>query len=206
MRPFSLSLIICLAACSHDRRPPAPDSQAVVAALRDTLIRLGSEDQAGRDSIGLAVAGNDTALLQRFMRADSARTRWLRAVVAKSGWPRRSVVGDTAASAAWLIVQHSPINEFQEQMLPILESEAKRGEVRAADVAMLLDRVRVHQGKPQQYGTQFELKNKRLVPNAIAEMAILDSLRKSVGLPPMAEYVKMLESVYRFPVQWPPTP
>ena len=122
----------------------------------------------------------------------------------KYGWPRRSLVGDTAASAAWLIVQHSPVSEFQEQMLSILETEATRGEVSPADVATLRDRVRVHQGKPQRYGTQFEMKDNRLVPNAIAELAAVDSLRASVGLPPMATYVKLLESTYRLPVQWPP--
>ena len=201
MRVWSVVLVLC-AACTPDSHRPVRDSGAVVAALRDTLVRLRAEDQAGRDSIGLAITHNDTAFIQRVMRADSARTRWLGAVVTTFGWPRRSVLGDTAAEAAWLIVQHSS-SEFQEQMLPILETEAKQGEVSAANVAMLFDRVRVHRGQPQRYGTQFEVTGNRLVPDTIADPGIVDSLRASVGLPPMAEYVKQLESMYRLPVQWP---
>lgn len=180
------------------------DSVRVVSALRDTLTRLRTEDQASRDSAGLAVALQDTSFVRRQIRGDSARTTWLRAVVANYGWPRRSVFGDTAAEAAWLILQHSPSNEFREQMLPILENEASHGEVKSSEVAMLFDRIAVSQGRPQRYGTRFEVKGGRLQADPIADVAALDSLRASVGLPPMAAYVKLLEDMYRLPVVWPP--
>src|SRR6185503_12139018 len=85
----------------------------------------------------------------------------------------------------------SRLNDFQEEMLPILEAGVKRGEVRADDFATLFDRVRVHRGEPQRYGTQFEIKDKRLVANRIEDIAKLDSLRASVGMVPLAEYVKL---------------
>jgi hypothetical protein len=113
------------------------------------------------------------------------------------------MVGDTAAEAAFLIVQHSSI-DFQQQMLPILEGEAKHGEINAANVAMLSDRVRVKKGQPQRYGTQFDVKDNRLVPDSMTDITTVDSLRASVGLTPMAEYVKLLASMYRIPVEWPP--
>jgi len=34
---------------------------------------------------------------------------------------------------------------------------------------------------------------------------VLDSLRRSVGMPPMSEYVKTLAEMYRMPVEWPPS-
>ncbi len=138
-------------------------------------------------------------------RADSSRSRWLQQTVAERGWPARSIFGDTAAGAAWLIVQHSPMLAFQEAMLPLLEAEAKRGAVRAGDIAMLSDRIDVDKHQPQRYGTQFSVKGTKLVPDAIIELPKLDSMRESVGLPPMKEYVRALAQMYRMPVEWPPS-
>jgi hypothetical protein len=89
-------------------------------------------------------------------------------------------------------------------MLPILENEAKRGEVSPANVAMLFDRVSLHRGQPQRYGTQFYVKGDAVVPGFVEKPATVDSLRVSVGLPPMARYVKQLENMYHLPVEWPP--
>jgi len=200
---ISFALLVVCVACTRDTKHPPPDPKAAIVALRDSLIRIGAEDQAGRDSIAIALAHHDSAFIRRLVHGDSARTQWLRAVVTAHGWPRRSIVGDTAAEAAFLIVQHSSI-EFQEQMLPILESEAKHGEINAANVAMLSDRIRVKKGQPQRYGTQFDVKGNRLVPDAMIDIATVDSLRESVGLPPMSEYVKLLASMYKVPVEWPP--
>jgi hypothetical protein len=174
-------------------------------ALRDSLVRAGAEDQAGRDSIAIAIASKDTAYVHRLAHNDSSLTQWLERVIAAHGWPRRSQFGDSAAGAAWLIVQHSPMREFQEKMLPILQVESKRGEVNAPDVAMLADRVYVQRGEPQRYGTQFSIRKDRLAPDSIVVTPALDSLRASVGLPPMAEYVHLLAQMYKMPVEWPPS-
>jgi hypothetical protein len=198
---LSCALLCSLAtACGVDRNSSADR----LAAQRDTLARFGAEDQAGRDSIAGAIAGNDTAFIKRMLRGDSARTRWLQRFVAEHGWPRRSIVGDTAAQAAWFIVQHSPVHEFQERMLPLLEQAADEGDVPRPDVAMLEDRVRIHRGEAQRYGTQFSVKDGKLVPDSIADLATLDSLRAAVGMPPIATYVRMLGEMYRMPVVWPP--
>lgn len=193
-----------MVACGSEAQPSPADSAAQVAALRDTLVRFGIEDQRGRDSLALAVAGNDTVFLMRMMHDDSVRSRWLQAAVAANGWPRRSVVGDSAASAAWYIVQHSADAAFQARMLPILERAVAAGEVRAADVAMLADRVAVHDGQPQRYGTQFSVRDSQLVADPIADLGTLDSLRATVEMPPMREYVKLLGDLYKMPVVWPP--
>jgi len=183
------------------------DDQLYVEAvrLRDTLARLRTEDQSDRDSIAIAFTHHDTLFMRRMAQADSARATWLDGIVTRRGWPPRSVLGDTAAEAAWLIVQHGP-SDFQERMLPILENEAKRGEVSPANVAMLFDRVSLHRGQPQRYGTQFEVKGDAVVPGFVEKPAAVDSLRAFVGLPPMAQYVKQLESMYHLPVEWPPSP
>lgn len=175
-------------------------------ALVDTLTRLGREDQVGRDAIPRAVAAQDTPTILAFLRADTARSVWLRRVVRDHGWPTRSSVGDSAVIAAWLILQHSPFNDWQSEMLPILERSTAAGELSRSELAVFTDRVLVHQGKPQRYGSQFDVVNGRLVPPRVADLPGLDARRAEVGLPPMAEYVRMLADFYKLPVVWPPAP
>ena len=86
--------------------------------------------------------------------ADAKHTAKMKAIVVQHGWPGRSLVGDDGAHAAWLLVQHADAS-FMEQCLPLMEHAVSAGEASTKDYAYLLDRVRMSQGKPQVYGTQF---------------------------------------------------
>jgi hypothetical protein len=193
-------------ACSSVSATHQNRIQPVDSSLRSELVRLGREDQASRDKFGAAAARNDTAYGRQLMAADSARTKRLRAIVRAYGWPGRSLVGKDGAAAAWLILQHSPSTEFQKALLPTLWAAAERGEMEKADVAMLTDRVLVHTGHPQRYGSQFSVQNGRLLPDSIEDLPGLEARRTAVGLPGMAEYVRMLGQMYGLPVTWPPAP
>lgn len=176
------------------------------STLRAELVRMGREDQAARDGFGAAVASNDTAFARRLMQGDSARTARLREIVRRHGWPGRSLVGDDGAESAWLVLQHTNAVEFQREMLPVLWRAAERGEMRRADVAMLEDRVLVREGRPQRYGNSFSLREGRLVPDPIDDLPGLERRRAGIGLPAMAEYVRVMGETYGMPVTWPPTP
>jgi hypothetical protein len=113
------------------------------------------------------------------------------------------MVGASGARAAFLIVQHSPSNAFQREMLPLLSAAAENDEASPGDAAMLEDRVLTDEGKPQRYGTQFRIVAGELIPYPIEEPETLDERRARVGLMPMAEYVKLLEETYEGPVRYP---
>ena len=155
-------------------------------AIRDTMVqRL----QAGQTL--------DSSFAARMMGIDSANTTWLKGVVARQGWPGRSVVGPEASSAAFLIVQHAVQDSaFQAQALALMEKGVATGEVAGADVAMLADRVAVHRGRPQRYGTQAKLLDGRLVLDPIEDSAHVDQRRAALGMPPLREYVRVLDSMY----------
>jgi hypothetical protein len=182
------------------------ESHAVVwtTMLADTMVQLGRDDQRGRDALVRAAASQDTATVFAMIRADSNRTRWLRRNVEHYGWPTRAVVGDSAALAAWLLLQHSPDTEWQSRMVPILEQQARTGEFALSELALLTDRVLVRRGLRQRYGSQFDLVEGRLVPSAIENIGELDARRAAMGLPTMATYVSKLAEVYKVPVEWPP--
>lgn len=113
----------------------------------------------------------------------------LRELVEAHGWPGRELVGEEATSAAWRIVQHA-IGEpaFMRSMLRVVAEAAARGDADPAHVAMLEDRIRVFEGRPQRYGTQLDWDpdGTAMVPSVgVQEPEALETRRAAVGLPPM---------------------
>jgi hypothetical protein len=200
MRP----LVTLLALAIHPLAAPAqpcPTAPPRDDALRQELLRLADEDQKAREGMTAAKL-RDTTYLRALLASDSTRIARLRAVVAAHGWPGASLVGRDGAHAAWLVLQHLP-DDVQRTMLPRLE-RAGACEVDPRDVALLTDRVLSHAGKPQRYGSQFHPEGDSLVAEPIEDIAHLDERRAAAGLPPMAEYVRMLAEAYRARVVWPP--
>lgn len=184
-------------------QPPAAPSDT---ALRAELLRLRGEDQEGRERVAQAAAAGDTLFIRALLARDSALTRRLQAIVARQGWPTRAAVGKEGVEAAWLVLQHSPDLAWQREMLPRIWDAARTGDVEPAEAAMLEDRIRVNSGEPQRYGNSFTVVDGRLLPHPVEDPAGLERRRREVGLPPMADYVKVLAEVYKLPVVWPPPP
>src|SRR2546426_12260662 len=81
----------------------------------------------------------------------------LAALIDAHGWPGRSRVGEEGAQAAWLILQHAIENPpLMRRGLTLLRGGVSEGEVSPLEVAMLEDRIRTFEGRPQRYGTQFD--------------------------------------------------
>lgn len=192
-------LLICTfaAAILACPRPNSGPSEAEIAEARRELVARGRTDQDVRTGVFRPGGVVDYAILQRMMHTDSANTTWLKAYIAKWGWPRVRVVGREAVEAAFLIVQHAVHDTaFQRQMLPEVRSAAQRGDLDAQLVALLTDRIATHAGRPQTYGTQATIKNGRLVFDSIDDSANVDERRRSVGLPPLMVYKRLLDSIY----------
>jgi Family of unknown function (DUF6624) len=163
--------------------------------VRAELARMDTMDQAVRQGMTPA-SMTDTGFVHRLAHGDSARTDRLAAIVARWGWPAPSRAGEAAAAGAFLVLQHSPSSAFQRRMLPNLDSLARVGEASGQDVALLTDRVLKRQGTPQRYGSQFDVNGGQLVLWPIADSAGVDGRRAALGLMPLAEYMKFLESMY----------
>ena len=164
-------------------------------ALRAALISRGRQDQAVRE-VFLAGHHQDTTDLRRMSDVDADNTSFLKKIVAERGWPGRSLVGSDAEDAAFLIVQHSPDTTFQATVLPLLEKAYAAGEAQGQQVALLSDRVAVQRGKPQLYGTQASIVNGRFKLNPIADSANVDARRAALKMPPVAAYMRILDSLY----------
>jgi hypothetical protein len=175
----------------------APRAAGTDEALASELIALGQAEQALRRKLSDSRGAPDLATLHELSALDERNTQRLIAIVDARGWPTRSLVGVPASGAAWLILQHSPDQEFQQRMLPELERLMRAGEVRGAEYALLYDRVQMHAGRPQRYGSQFVTRDGVMAMHECEEPARLDERRASVGLGPIADYVRKLEDTYR---------
>lgn len=99
-------------------------------ALRAELLARRDADQEARLSLP---RGHSTADWNRVVDpVDADNERWIRDVIARHGWPGSSLVGTDGAQAAWLLVQHAPL-DLQEQCLPLLTAAVDAGEADPAD-------------------------------------------------------------------------
>ena len=161
--------------------------------LRMELLAMSDKDQQlrmGRRSGGGAPSKEAMA---QIVDVDAQNTARMHEIIDEYGWPTLSMVGDDGASAAWLLVQHADRdNEFQRRCLELMKPLVDSGEVSAVDVAYLTDRVRMHEGKPQVYGTQFRRSNGHWEPYPIEDPDRVDERRVALGVPTLAEYKKQL--------------
>jgi hypothetical protein len=177
--------------------------------LRQELLDRAEEDQKARrqliDFMGRkggkdaeAVKKDLEAVTKKLQEIDKRNTTWLKEVVDKRGWPGNALVGTDGAQRAWLLVQHADQDRvFQKRCLKLLAEAVKKGDASAEHLAYLTDRVRVGDNEKQVYGTQFREVNGKMEPYPIEDEANVDKRRKEAGLPPLTEYRKRLEEVYK---------
>ena len=156
-------------------------------AIRRELIAMAEEDQRVR-----AELASDGSLFQGYhprMRAvhDSNAAR-LSAILDAHGWPGEPQVGSEGAKAAWLIAQHAIAQPaLQRRVLDSLKPAARKGDVPVLQAAMLEDRIRSFEGRPQLYGTQFDWDEAgQMSPLPIDDPAQVDARRREIGLEPLA--------------------
>jgi hypothetical protein len=175
--------------------------------LRRELASLAARDQQNRTKVGDVIArvGRESAEGDSVMRAldaaDAPLLARLRAIVSERGWPGRSLVADDGAHAAWLILQHAPA-DGQRAMRPRVRAAIAGGEGRLGDLALLEDRVRVADGRPQFYGSQMQWPASgggAAVLDSLAIPACVDLRRSAMGLDPLADYLKRFGMTYTPP-------
>lgn len=190
------------------------NASTVNKMLEAELLKMEADDQRYRgiieaelmkmSSTGTGKASDEfVTAVKNQDEIDSRNMTRLGEIIKQNGWPGKSLVGEEASKAAFLILQHSDL-AHQEKYLPLLKEAAKKGEARPADVAMLEDRVLIRNGKKQIYGTQIHSgpdTGGKLVLDPIEDEEHVDERRASVGLMPLKEYLKHFGMEYKPPVR-----
>jgi hypothetical protein len=129
---------------------------------------------------------------QRQNLIDASNMSRLAEIISAYGWPGLRFAG-AASQTAFLVLQHAD-HASQKKYLPLLRDAVKRNDALGSNLALLEDRVRVHEGKPQLYGSQ--LSGSPLWFEPIEDEAHVDERRREVGLEPLGEYAKRFGLTY----------
>lgn len=180
-------------ACDRDPR----DRDPAITKLQIELMTRITADQAIRDTVFSKGIALDPMTISRMEQVDRDNTSWLKDQIRQHGWPSAAKVGKTASDAALLIVQHAVHDRpFQRMALDTVTKLFEKGEVEGRAFALLYDRVKTQGGEKQRYGTQAKMNDRQITFDPMEDSANVDSLRKTVGLPPLAVYRRTLDSVY----------
>lgn len=179
----------------QSRKPLGP---MMLDTLRDELVKMDNQDQSIRDTLAAEGVLHD-GYHPRMAAIHKANAQRLRDIIDEHGWPVERLVGPEGAKAAWRIAQHAIGEpEFQRECLRRLSAAAKSGDVPAWQPAMIEDRIRMFEGRPQLFGTQLEPDDQGIMrPYLIEDPGGVDERRRAVGLAPLAE---RLASAERWPV------
>lgn len=178
--------------------------QKINENLRQELLAMETEDQAARREC----KGTSDEQIECYKKIgetiDAKNTKRLNEIFDRFGFPGVRLVGKDGFKAYLLVLQHTIGDELRVKSLKPIEQAFKRKEIPAHDYANFVDRLRLHQGKPQLYGQGFSFNSEgKMVMDAVVDPKNLDKRRKKIGLLPIAEYVKGLEEVYKLKVEMP---
>ena len=201
---------LCLSAVTFSQSPDS--SRTFNKALQKELLKMEKEDQKYRAewqtkmiespaSSRINPSKNSAALMKKQAEIDKKNLHRLNDMIKQYGWPGKSLVGEKASRSAFFILQHADLST-QQRYLPLLKEAAIKQEASASDVAMLEDRVLVGEGKKQVYGTQLHFgpeTSGRWELYPILDEESVDDRRAAVGLPPLAEYLKLFGLEYKPP-------
>jgi len=111
-------------------------------------------------------------------------------------WPESRSWGESAANAAWLLVQHADTDlAFQRDILESLNSFRTSSDADKRRLAMLTDRVAVASGLDQVYGTQGRCSVDGWQMFAVIDEANLDRRRAELGMSSIEEYKSQVSHI-----------
>ena len=178
---------------------------ASVADARAELERMLETDQQYRNELSelSQEKGADhpevKALWDKQLELDKRNLHVLERIIAVHGWSDARVFGRDAATAAFLVLQHADL-KYQLEYLPLFRQAVEEGKASKSDLALLVDRVRVRQGKPQLYGSQVrQALDGTSEPYPIEDEANVDARRAEMELEPLADYLAYFGIEYKRP-------
>ncbi len=159
--------------------------------LQEELLHLMREDEVVREALastGELFHGYHPAMEKVHLR-NAKRLKEL--IEENKGFPTIKQVGEEACTAALRLVLHAiSWPDFMRAQEETLTALAKTHEVPKSYVAILVDRIRFYEGRPQVYGTNADWdENGILRISEVEDPESLDKRRKEMGLAPLETLV-----------------
>jgi hypothetical protein len=169
--------------------------------LRDELVSMLKVDQDARGKCVNGPADEQVechAVLSKTI--DEPHIKRLEEIFDKIGFPNSAKVGREGMQAFMILLQHAPTDTLRVKSLKPITAAFKNKEISPMDYANFVDRLRLHLGKKQLYGSGFEFKEGKMVMSPTEDMKNLERRRRKIGLPPLVEHVKTIKEMYKLEV------
>ena len=177
--------------------------EVVNKELQIELIRMYLDDQAARGNLMHDIMSkykiDSTEITQNGEEFVDERNRnRLKEIFKEYGFPTKKLVGKEAMQGIFLMIQHSDGDkEWQKSQLPNIERAVKDGDMNGESYAYLYDRIKIHGGEKQLYGTQFAYVdpiNKTVELADTEDLDNLDNRRMEIGMMPIQMYKEFMIS------------
>lgn len=168
------------------------------SSVGDEISRRAQLDREILDSLSeLELAGAVSEELE--YKKDSILTanyQFAKNIFDTYGFPGISQVGEQCSNDYWLLVQHSDMDvSFQEMVSNEFGNQVAKNNASSQNMAYLIDRVLVNKGEPQIYGTQVVFDTLgNPTPKKLKDLQLVDTLRRSVGLDPLENYLQLMKA------------
>lgn len=128
--------------------------------------------------------------------ADIENTAQLKQLLRKYTWRHIANTSRSAASGAFLVVQHSGDLEFQKQALTKVKPLVLENLMEPSTFALLADRIATNENRPQLFGSQAVCEGGAWVPKTLHEPENVDERRNELGLGKLEDYYTKLKEMY----------
>lgn len=178
--------------------------------LSRTLEKVYKNDQKPREHLlDLSKLSTDEILHYHELvsQVDSTNQKIVSSILDNYGWPTN--ISRKANKAIWIVIDHADL-DYQLKYIDMVQEQANLGIVSKSDYAVLYDKLLKNLGKPQKYGTQIYT-SIVLVGETMTDCTYLwpvengeqlDSLRNSVDLPPIKDYIQSVKEITGLNVIW----
>lgn len=189
---YSTAIIICtvLIGAAQDYR-----------SVDSLLCEIYRKDQGVRANFQILFSGKisqDSILkfTQEMHNADRENQAVIYQILDEQGWPDK--LSELANQAIFLVIDHGDIAD-QQKYFPLIEQQAEKGNLDKSSCMTLYDRILMHTGKKQIYGTQTVSYTDKVTGYQmfylwpVENPSQLDSLRKAINLPPIEHYLELFK-------------
>ncbi len=123
--------------------------------------------------------------LIKYAKEDHRNQELVISIIEKCGMPTLNEVSQRQMVAVWLVLQHTT-HKHRKKYFHLIEEAVKNGDLSKSHYALMKDRILMHEGKPQIYGSQ--IKDGKLY--TLENPETVNERRKEMGMETIEDYLK----------------
>ncbi|WP_134087962.1 DUF6624 domain-containing protein [Olivibacter sp. XZL3] len=167
--------------------------KALIAKL-DTIFERDQGFRRSADSVYKKFGSESeefAALTKQGRINDSLNLVEVEKILNEQGWLGADVIGPRGSQTLFIVIQHADL-PIQKKYFPLMQEAVAQGKLEPSNFALLQDRMDLREGRKQTYGSQIfrDPDTQKSFVAPLIDPDNVDERRKSVGLQPLAEYVK----------------